>query len=78
MTKILNKSQAEALYAAMCSLNHVGGRLSVVDLGPQPCDPQVRFTSAGLVIIERGRPHCDREVHDNQSAFVAAYGLQQG
>lgn len=75
MSKILTPAQAEAVYSAMCHLNNVGGRLSRIDLGQQHRDPQVRCNVAGVVIIERGMPFCDREVHDNQSAFATAYGL---
>lgn len=75
---ILNQSQAEAVYSAMCALNNVGGRMSCLDLGQQSRDPQIRCTVGGSIVIERGMPFCDREAHDNQSAFAAAYGLQQG
>lgn len=75
-TLILTQAQAEALYSAMCALNNVGGRLSQIDIGEQSSSPQARFTIAGSVIVERGMPHCDREVYDDQSAFATAYGLE--
>lgn len=76
MSKILNQAQAEAVYSAMCELNNVGGRLSCIDLGELQRDPQVRCMEYGAVIIGRGTPFFDSEMHDSQSAFAAAYGLQ--
>lgn len=77
--KILNQSQAEAVYSAMCHLNNVGGQISaqiktrdatvtVADYG----------THAGVKISSLCRNGLEHEWHDNQAAFATAYGLQQG
>lgn len=65
---ILNKSQAEAVYSAMCALNNVAGRLD--------CTVQeitnVRESVIGTVYVKSGKL---LESHTDQNAFAAAYGL---
>lgn len=69
--KILNQSQAEAVYSAMCALNNVGMRI----------DANIRATrvvegpGGGVVVFGYAQP---TEQYANQSAFATAYGLQQG
>lgn len=69
--KILNQAQAEAVYAAMCQLNNVGGR---IDARLEDC----RVADRGIQICvykcldgewEPG------ELYADQNAFAAAYGL---
>lgn len=74
---LLTKAQAEAVYSAMCALNNVGaatGRVRI-DLAV------VAWGSTGAS-VELVRSHRDskaeRENYADQSAFAAAYGLQQG
>ena len=73
--KILNQTQAEAVYSAMCHLNNVGGRLHATL--EQDNGVHVREDRAGEVTvwIVNGGPV---EQYPDQSAFATAYGLQQG
>ena len=67
---ILNKSQAEAVYGAMCALNNVGGRIEKTWIGRVV----VTETHSGVVTVDDP----DRDVsaaYDNQADFAAAYGL---
>lgn len=82
MSLILNKSQAEAVYSAMCALNNVSlnNGISVSFVGAS-CDSMVRYTvtenAAGEVEITEGpMPLCRTvEQYSDQNAFAAAYGL---
>lgn len=80
-TKILNQSQAEAVYSAMCALNNVGGRIAatvaVVDVGTHV---NVYETSSGIVFVTKvcDFDRVDSEEYESQAAFATAYGLQQG
>lgn len=66
----LNKSQAEAVYCAMCALNNVSGTPTEVDLG----SAKVRASSAGIEVSQdRTGP---MEFYLTQTAFATAYGLQ--
>lgn len=84
MTLILNQSQAEAVYAAMCALNNVGARLSAHGLGYDADGFAISAeqSETGLVSIGTGfAPNAERKVlerYASQSAFATAYGLQQG
>lgn len=73
---ILNKSQAEAVYSAMCALNNVSARLDV-NL-PQGNGLAIRVYEGlgGRIFLttERGQT----EIYADQSAFATAYDLQQG
>lgn len=65
--KILNKSQAEAVYSAMCELNNVSGYIDAVLQGVR-----VKEHANGVVqITKKG----ESEDYSNQSAFATAYGL---
>jgi hypothetical protein len=67
---ILNKSQAEAIYRAMCELNNVNGTVNEVDLG----SAKVNASSAGIEVSQdRTGP---MEFYLTQTAFATAYGLQ--
>lgn len=75
--KILNQSQAEAVYSAMCHLNNVGGRIDRIYAdGFQVSEA----AHTGRVIVQLASNHVTvpPEIYTDQSAFAAAYGLQQG
>ena len=72
---ILNKSQAEAVYSAMCALNNVGGTIEKLSLPDSYYVIDV-VAYTDKITIRRGLRTV--ETHDNQSAFATAYGLQQG
>ncbi len=88
---ILNQSQAEAAYSAMCALNNVSGALwcrMPIGKGEEWAD--VRQDDMGAIHIMCGplrrfdrresvvTGSCPTEYHDSQAAFATAYGLQQG
>ncbi len=73
VTKILDQSQAEAVYSAMCHLNNVGGALSALIGGIR-----VEETHCGGVQVWALHTNSKPEHYANQSAFATAYGLQQG
>lgn len=81
MTKILNKSQAEAVYTAMCALNNVVARvdafLDKVFHAREMADGRVVINIVPNVTFP-GSHGADPEIYANQSAFATAYGLQQG
>jgi hypothetical protein len=69
-TMILNRSQAEAVYSAMCALNNVSGTINEVDVG----SAKVHASSAGIEVSQdRTGP---MEFYLTQTAFATAYGLQ--
>jgi len=80
-TKILNQSQAEAVYSAMCHLNNVGARIDVfLDKAFH-----AREMADGRVVIYivpsvtfPGSHDAGPEIYADQAAFATAYGLQQG
>lgn len=74
--KILNQSQAEAVYSAMCHLNNVGGRIAVT-FGERV---RVMEMANGAVHVRQhlGGAWEPAELYADQSAFATAYGLQQG
>jgi hypothetical protein len=78
MPLILNQSQAEAVYSAMCALNNVGAEMLVQFTGyPRAQDHIGIDASDGSVRIRVGM--CgDFEGYQNQAAFATAYGLKQG
>lgn len=84
-TKILNKTQAEAVYSAMCALNNVshtylrtnfdaphGNRISVHETGEGVAVRLHTFQGNPVEQIEGS------EEYASQAAFATAYGLQQG
>lgn len=68
---ILNQSQAEAVYSAMCELNNVGGKVNNLHVGRAVVSADVGNA------IHVYNPEADEHYAD-QSAFATAYGLQQG
>ena len=82
---ILTKSQAEAVYSAMCALNNVSAN-DGVQIGFVGADggDMFRYTvtedAAGGIEVIKGPIPARRvvEMHANQAAFATAYGLQQG
>lgn len=78
-TKVLNKTQAEAVYSAMCALNNVGGKVKAM-FGDVSTEGINVFESAGEVHVAWVRT-CDvlhAEIYPDRSAFATAYGLHQG
>jgi hypothetical protein len=72
---ILNQYQAAAVYSAMCALNNVGSVSSAFNL---PNGAWVLLRADGAVSIAPEACFANWERYDSQSAFAAAYGLQQG
>lgn len=74
---ILNQSQAEAIYSAMCAMNNVGGRIAV-NFDEDKAESINIFEKAdGTVSVWQrnyGLTHND-ETHTSQAAFATAYGL---
>lgn len=68
------KSQAEAVYSAMCVMNNIGGQLSHVRAG----NASVVEHAAGHFVVSDVRGLLESEVYDDQAAFAAAYGLDHG
>lgn len=78
--KILNHSQAEAVYSAMCALNNVGARIAANMPTRDGESVNVFERENGTVSIwlqNHGVTHSD-ETHTTQAAFAIAYGLLQG
>ncbi|MBU0917884.1 MAG: hypothetical protein KKD97_16185 [Gammaproteobacteria bacterium] len=68
--KILNQSQAEAVYSAMCHLNNVGGRFAC-SLNDGKCvEAWGSVRVFGAIGVE--------ETYPDQSSFATAYGLLHG
>lgn len=78
---ILNPSQAEAIYSAMCALNNVDGG-GVLDMADEKETSRVRFYDYGMVVVSRinNITHAvlTQETYPNQSVFATAYGLNTG
>lgn len=75
---ILNQSQADAVYSAMCALNNVGGRVDTRFVNGMASVIEVRDRAdrGVIVLFQTGGATRDIEKHINQAAFAAAYGLQ--
>lgn len=71
---ILNQSQAEAVYSAMCALNNVGAKLHA-SLYERAQRIDIR-EAGGFVCVEVDGQR--REVFESHDVFAATYGLQQG
>lgn len=76
---ILTAAQAEAVYSGMCALNNVGARLDAF----RENEFHAREMESGHVVVHKLPPtfaavSSGPEIYDSQSAFAAAYGLQQG
>ncbi|KLR58005.1 hypothetical protein [Diaphorobacter sp. J5-51] len=72
MPRILNQSQAEAIYSAMCALNNLGSTSIELDL---PGDIWIQAGVNGGVIVCPRHVGAKLEQHASQAAFAAAYGL---
>lgn len=76
---ILNQSQAEAVYSAMCALNNVSGVVRVTFTPDTKGGKVIKVKECedfGYVTVIVGFETVER--YDNQAAFATAYGLQQG
>lgn len=76
---ILNKSQAEAVYSAVCALSNAGGTLHHMDFpshGSENIAVVVRPSTGTIAVWQecRGLAH-NVEIHADQSAFAASYSL---
>lgn len=69
--QLLNQSQAEAVYNAMCHLNNVGALLETVMMG-RGLIVTLKQWDHGPIVINEGD---QREFHADQLAFATAYGL---
>lgn len=67
--RVLNQSQAEAVYSAMCALNNVG-----TICGDLTLNEGLRVQWLERVTVRDGLSG-PREEYPNQAAFAAAYGL---
>lgn len=72
---VLNQSQAEAVYGAMCALNNVGATIEKIeakefDVSVRENVITIRSSSDDFSVPVR------REVHNNQAAFAHAYALK--
>lgn len=77
---ILNQSQAEAVYSAMCALNNVSGRIDASMPAGGGTGARVRETIDGSILVAgefRGEAHGGpwKEIYADQNAFATAYGL---
>ena len=74
---VLTVTQAEAVYAAMCSLNNISARFHALDL-QMPGRPiiQVHEAEDGSIVIST--LHQRLEMYANQAAFALAYRLRHG
>lgn len=76
MNMILNRSQAEAVYSAMCALNNISARMEAcVDGAFHVCE-----VSDGSIVVHKLPPsfanaYVGPEIHVNQAAFAIVYGL---
>lgn len=80
-TRILTRAQAEAVYSAMCALNKVGAKVDVTFGNPDdgihvheykwPGSKNVYVYGMNMGVVMRDECYAD------QSAFAAAYGLDQ-
>ena len=82
MSKILNQSQAEAVYSAMCHLNNVGAAAPRINFPSKPGKRvAVEQRNDGRVVVTvfcTDQKNDKREDYGSQSDFATAYGLQQG
>ncbi len=74
---ILNKSQAEAVYSAMCALNNVGGKVKAMFGNVATDGINVFEDDGGEVVVVRVNHYdvLESERCTSQSAFAIAYGL---
>lgn len=75
---VLPAPVAEATYSAMCALNNVGARICRLSLDLGNLAVSVEETPDGELLISwlDATSGAQIELHANQAAFAAAYGLQ--
>lgn len=76
-TKILNQSQAEAVYSAMCALNNVAADKGAASFESGRMNGIYVNWQTHVVAIQVGVVG-PSEYYADQAAFATAYGLQQG
>jgi hypothetical protein len=78
MDKILNKAQADSVYAAMVALNNVYGRITAripIKQGGHKIEVHERLDGSVTVAYSWGGAVRDVERYANQHAFAVTYGL---
>lgn len=73
VSRILNPSQAKAVYDAMCALNNVGGTALAIQLPEVFYRIEVSADVDGTMHIKHGP--VQSEGYADQASFAAAYGL---
>ena len=77
MALILTKSQAEAVYSAMCALNNVIAACTIRGLGiDRNLTAVLRYDESFEIRNFEGDAYRTLEEYPDQSAFATAYGLQ--
>ena len=76
-TRILTKDQAEAVYAAMRALNTVDALISAFIRTDSGKFIEIHDEGNGIALWSKEVDLPGKETHASQSAFAAAYGLQQ-
>ena len=77
MAQILTKAQAEAAYSAMCALNNVNALISAFIRTDSGKFIEIHDEGSGIALWSKEIDLPGKETHASQSAFAAAYGLQQ-
>ena len=75
---ILNKSQAKAVYDAMCALNNVGARLEANFQGAiarETVDGRITIYIVPNTTFPQSHA-AELEIYPDQSAFATAYGME--
>lgn len=73
---LLNKSQAEAVYSALCALNNVGNCSGEINI---PDGINVKFNVYGGVYVSRAQDSgFVKRAFYSQSDFAEAFGLNEG
>ena len=75
MSLVLNKSQAEAVYSAMCALNNVGALLSTFIRTDSGKFIEVHDNGDEITMWATEIELPGKETHASQTAFATAYGL---
>ena len=75
--RILTQDQAEAVYSAMCALNNVNALLSTFIRTDSGKFIEVHDNGDEITLWSKEVELPTKETHTGQSAFAAAYGLDQ-
>lgn len=75
--RILNKTQAEAVYSAMCALNNANALLSTFIRTDSGKFIEVHDNGDEITLWATEIELPSKETHASQSAFATAYGLSQ-